>query len=367
MWFRQDSRLVPEKPGRIKLHIKQKTGKGLMMIIVLKPEATEQEKQHLIDRIHELGLRPHISVGESRTIIGVIGEEDAIRALPVEAIPGVEKVIPILKPFKLVSREFKPEDTVIKVRDVEIGGDNFTIIAGPCSIENREMIIDIAEKVKSIGAHILRGGAFKPRTSPYSFQGLGEEGLKYLAEARDKTGMPVVTELMDPRHAELVEKYTDIIQIGTRNLTNFTPLKEVGSMKKPVMLKRGLMSTIKEFLMSAEYIASEGNLDIILCERGIRTFEDSTRNTLDISAVPVVKTLTHLPIIIDPSHASGRRDIIPALSRAATAVGADGLMIEVHTTPELAKSDGEQTLSIDQFKETMDSLSTLVTNMGRRM
>ena len=338
-----------------------------MMIIVLKPNVTEQEKQHLLDRINELGLKPHISVGESRTIIGVIGSEDAIRALPVEAIPGVEKVIPILKPFKLVSREFKPDDTVIKVRDVEIGGKNFIVMAGPCSIENREMVLEIAREVKSMGAHILRGGAFKPRTSPYSFQGLGEEGLKYLAEARDETGMPIVTELMDPRHAELIYKYTDIIQIGTRNMANFDLLKEVGSMDKPVLLKRGFMSKIKEFLMSAEYIASEGNLKIILCERGIRTFEDSTRNTLDISAVPVIKSLTHLPIIIDPSHAAGRRDLVPPLSRAAVVVGADGLMIEVHMNPELAKSDGQQTLSYDQFRETMDSLQELVSITGRKM
>jgi 3-deoxy-7-phosphoheptulonate synthase len=337
------------------------------MIIVLKPETTEDEKQHLLDRIHELGLRPHISVGESRTIIGVIGDEDAIRALPVEAIPGVEKVIPILKPFKLVSREFRPEDTVIRVRDIDVGGGNFTIIAGPCSIENREMIISIARKVKDMGAHILRGGAFKPRTSPYSFQGLGEEGLKYLAEAREETGMPVITELMDPRYADLVYKYTDIIQIGTRNMQNFDLLKEVGTMDKPVFLKRGLMSTIKELLMSAEYIASEGNLKIILCERGIRTFEDSTRNTLDISAVPVVKGLTHLPIVIDPSHASGRRDLIGPLSRAAAAVGADGLMIEVHTDPEMAKSDGHQSLDMVQFGETMASLRTLVPAAGKRM
>lgn len=337
------------------------------MIIVLSPNATEQEKQHLLDRIKELGLKPHISIGKARTIVGVIGDEDAIRALPVEAIPGVEKVIPILKPFKLVSREFKPEDSVIKVRHVEIGGGNFTIMAGPCSVENRQMIIDIAKKVKELGAHILRGGAFKPRTSPYSFQGLGEEGLKYLSEARDITGMPVITELMDPRDAELVEKYTDIIQIGTRNMANFTLLKEVGSMKKPVMLKRGLMSTVKEFLMSAEYIASEGNMQIILCERGIRTFEDSTRSTLDISAVPVVKQLTHLPIIIDPSHAAGRRDLILPLSKASAAVGADGLIIEVHTNPELAKSDGQQSLNIEEFNDTMVSLKNMMPFAGKKM
>ena len=337
------------------------------MIIVLKPDATREEKQHLLDRINELGLKPHISVGESRTIIGVIGEEDAIRALPIEAIAGVEKVIPILKPFKLVSREFREEDTIVRVRDVAIGGHNFVVIAGPCSVEDREMLIDIAGKVKGMGAHILRGGAFKPRTSPYSFQGLGEEGLKYLAEAREITGMPVVTELMDPRHAELIYKYTDIIQIGTRNMANFDLLKEVGSMDKPVLLKRGFMSKIKEFLMSAEYIASEGNLKIILCERGIRTFEDSTRNTLDISAIPVIKGLTHLPVIVDPSHAAGRRDIIAPLSRAAVAVGADGVMIEVHSNPELAKSDGQQTLDISQFGETMDSLRGLVPVAGKTL
>ena len=337
------------------------------MIIVLSPNASDQEKQHLLDRIKELGLKPHISIGKARTIVGVIGDEDAIRALPVEAIPGVEKVIPILKPFKLVSREFKPDDTVIKVRDVEIGGGNFTMMAGPCSVENKSMIIEIAKRVKELGAHILRGGAFKPRTSPYSFQGLGEEGLKYLAEARDITGMPVITELMDPRDAALVEKYTDIIQIGTRNMANFTLLKEVGSMKKPIMLKRGLMSTVKEFLMSAEYIASEGNMDIILCERGIRTFEDSTRSTLDISAGPIVKQLTHLPIIIDPSHAAGRRDLILPLSRASAAVGADGLIIEVHTNPELAKSDGQQSLNIEEFKDTMTALRSMMNLIAKKM
>ncbi len=335
------------------------------MIIVLKPEATQEQIDHILNDIKRLELKPHVSVGAARTIIGVIGPEDVIRTVPVEAYPGVENVLPILKPFKLVGREFKPDDSIVDVRGVRIGGGTFTIVAGPCSVESRELTLRIAESVHSLGAKILRGGAFKPRTSPYSFQGLGEEGLKYLAEAGERTGMPVVTELMDPRHAALFDKYADMIQIGARNMSNFTLLKEAGRMQKPVLLKRGMMSTIKEFLLSAEYICSEGNMNVVLCERGIRTFETETRNTLDISAVPVIKQLSHLPVFVDPSHAAGRDDIIESLALAAVAAGADGIMVEVHPEPEHAKSDGEQALLPEQFAEMVRKVRAVAKAVGR--
>jgi 3-deoxy-7-phosphoheptulonate synthase len=337
------------------------------MIIVLKPGATDDEVRHILDEIERLGLTPHVSKGEERTIIGVIGQEDVIRTLPVEAYPGVENVIPILKPFKLVGREFKPRDSVVRVRDVAVGGGTFTIAAGPCAVESRELTLRIAETVHALGAKIMRGGAFKPRTSPYSFQGLGEEGLKYLAEARERTGMPIVTELMDPRHVPLFDRYADMVQIGARNMANFTLLKEVGKMRKPVLLKRGMMSTIKEFLLSAEYICSEGNMDVVLCERGIRTFETETRNTLDISAVPVIKQLSHLPVFVDPSHAAGRDDIVESLSLAAVAAGADGLIVEVHPEPEHAKSDGEQALVPEQFAEMVRKIRAVAQAVGKTL
>lgn len=337
------------------------------MIIVLKPDATQEQIDYIVNDIKKLDLTPHISKGEERTIIGVIGQEDAIRSLPVEAYPGVENVIPILKPFKLVGREFKPEDSVVNVGGVAIGGGTFTIAAGPCSIESRELTLRIAEAVHALGAKIMRGGAFKPRTSPYSFQGLGEDGLKYLAEARERTGMPVVTELMDPRHVPLFEQYADMVQIGARNMANFPLLREVGKMNKPVLLKRGMMATIKEFLLSAEYICSEGNMDVVLCERGIRTFETETRNTLDISAVPVIKQLSHLPVFVDPSHAAGRDDIIEPLSLAAVAVGADGIIVEVHPEPEHAKSDGEQALLPEQFAEMVRAMRAVAQAVGKTL
>ena len=337
------------------------------MIIVLKPDATQEQIDHILDDIKRLELKPHVSVGAARTIIGVIGPEDVIRTVPVEAYPGVENVLPILKPFKLVGREFKPDDSIVDVRGVRIGGGTFTIVAGPCSVESRELTLRIAETVHSLGAKILRGGAFKPRTSPYSFQGLGEEGLKYLAEARERTGMPVVTELMDPRHAPLFDQYADMIQIGARNMANFTLLREVGRMQKPVLLKRGMMSTIKEFLLSAEYICSEGNMNVVLCERGIRTFETETRNTLDISAVPVIKQLSHLPVFVDPSHAAGRDDIIESLALAAVAAGADGVMVEVHPEPEHAMSDGEQALLPEQFAEMVRKVRAVAKAVGRTL
>lgn len=335
------------------------------MIIVLKPTATEEQRQHLIEKIESLGLRPNVSVGVKRTVIGVIGPEEVVRTVPLEAFPGVESVVPILKPFKLVSREFKEEDTIVQVGDVRIGGRKFVVGAGPCAVENREMLLETASFLSGCGATILRGGAFKPRSSPYSFQGLGEEALKHLAEAREKTGLPVVTEVMDPRHIPLIEKYADIVQIGMRNMSNFALLKELGGLKKPVLLKRGNMATIKEFLMSAEYIVTNGNFNVILCERGIRTFETMTRNTQDLSAVPIIKQLSHLPVVVDPSHATGRRDLIEPLSKAAVAVGADGLLIEAHPNPETAMSDGPQSLTLSQFAQLMKNLAPVARAVGR--
>lgn len=336
------------------------------MIIVLKPDATEQQIQHIVKKVKKLGLKPMVSKGVERTIIGLIGPENIVRTTPLEIYPGVEKVMPILKPFKLVSRDFKREDSIIELGNgIKIGGKRVVVMAGPCSVENKKGLIQIAKKVKKAGALVLRGGAFKPRTSPYSFQGLGKKGLEYLAEAKKETGLLIVTELMDLRDLELVERYTDIIQIGARNMQNFDLLKEVGSSKKPVLLKRGISSTIKEFLMSAEYILSRGNFNVILCERGIRTFEEYTRFTMDINAVPLVKQLSHLPIIVDPSHATGKRDLIPYASKAAIAAGADGLLIEVHTNPEEALSDGEQSIVPDTFEELMKQLKAVAEAVGR--
>ncbi|MCL4321072.1 MAG: 3-deoxy-7-phosphoheptulonate synthase [Deltaproteobacteria bacterium] len=325
------------------------------MILVLKKGATEQQVKYILDKIDQAGLKPHISEGADVTIIGCIGHDDAVKAFfeEAEALPGVDKAIRISKPYKLASKEIGKERTVIKVGNIEIGGNKIVVIAGPCAVETLENVTEIAENIKAAGATVLRGGAFKPRTSPYTFQGLGEEGLKYLSEARRKTGLLVATEVMDPRDLDLVCSYADIIQIGARNMQNFRLLQEVGKVKKPVILKRGLCSTIQEFLMSAEYIMSNGNLDVILCERGIRTYETSTRNTLDLSAVPVLKRLSHLPVIVDPSHAAGVWYYVEPLSLAAIAVGADGLMIEVHPAPEKAFSDGAQSLKYDTFSELL--------------
>ena len=338
------------------------------MIIVLRPEATKKEIDHIIDKVKKLGLKPMVSKGVERTIIGVIGEEDILRVQPLEAYPGVEKVMPILKPYKLVSREFKQEDTIIKVdKGVEIGGKKIVVMAGPCSVENKALLLRIAKSVKKSGAVMLRGGAFKPRTSPYSFQGLGEEGLEYLKETKKMTGLPIVTELMDPRDMPLLEKYADVIQIGARNMQNFNLLKEVGHSKKPVLLKRGISSTIKELLMSAEYILSEGNFNVVLCERGIRTFEDHTRFTLDVSAVPIIKSLSHLPVIVDPSHATGKWGLVPPCAKAAVAAGADGLLIEVHPNPEEALSDGAQSLLPEKFDNLMKELKKIAEAVGREL
>lgn len=337
------------------------------MIIVLKKTATQEQMEHVIKRVEGLGLQVHVSKGVERTIIGAIGDEDMLRDQPLEVMPGVEKVMPILKPYKLVSREFKPDNTLIKVRDVEIGAKRLIVMAGPCSVEDREGLLEIAREVKAAGANFLRGGAFKPRTSPYSFQGLGEEGLKFLAEAREMTGLPIITELMDPRDTGLILEYADVIQIGARNMQNFKLLTEVGRHKKPVLLKRGLSSTIKELLMSAEYIMAQGNYNVILCERGIRTFEDYTRNTLDLSAIPVIKGLSHLPIVVDPSHAVGKWSLVPQMAKAAVAAGADGLMIEVHNCPENALSDGSQSLLPKKFHVLMQELKDVAQAVGREI
>ncbi len=337
------------------------------MIIVLKKDTTKDQINHILKKIESLGLKHVVSQGVERSIIGVIGEEDILRVQPLEVYPGVEKVIPVLAPYKLVSREFKKEDSVIDIEGVKIGGRKVVVIAGPCSVENHQLLLEIAESVKTSGALLLRGGALKPRTSPYSFQGLGEEGLKFLADAKKKTGLKIVTELMDTKDLPLVEKYADIIQIGARNMQNFNLLKEVGKSKKPVLLKRGISSTVKELLMSAEYILAGGNFNVILCERGIRTFEDSTRFTLDLSAVHVIKSLSHLPVIVDPSHAVGKWGLVSALAKAAMAAGADGLLIEVHSRPEEALSDGTQSLLPDKFAELMGELGKVSKAIGREI
>ncbi len=338
------------------------------MIIVLRPEATEEQIKHIVEKVEKLGLKSHVSKGTERTIIGVIGPEDVLRVTPLEGFAGVEKVLPVLAPYKLVSREFKSQGSVIEVgKGVLIGGKKTIVMAGPCAVEDEKTLFDIAREVKKFGASVLRGGAFKPRTSPYSFQGLGEQGLKLLKKVGDELGLATVSEVMDTRDVELVARYIDILQIGARNMQNFNLLKEVGQTKKPVLLKRGLSSTVKELLMSAEYILSGGNFNVILCERGIRTFEDLTRNTLDISAVPNVKQLSHLPIIVDPSHAAGKRELILPLAKAALACGADGLIVEVHTHPEDAKSDGAQSLLPENFGQMMQELRILVKALGREL
>ncbi|MFH1859781.1 MAG: 3-deoxy-7-phosphoheptulonate synthase [bacterium] len=337
------------------------------MIIVLKPDVTAEQIEHIVDKLTGIGMEPHVSSGTERTIIGVIGDDRKLSLCPVEAIPGVERVMPILKPFKMASRDFRAQRTIIRVRDVAIGDKQIVLIAGPCSVESREQIIEIAKAVKAAGASMLRGGAYKPRTSPYAFQGLGEEGLKYLAEARDVTGLPIVTELMDTKDVELVAEYADIIQIGARNMQNFSLLKAVGTVPNPILLKRGHAATISEWLMSAEYIMHAGNQQVILCERGIRTFETATRNTLDLSAVPIVKELSHLPIVVDPSHGGGKRSLVAPLSKAAVACGTDGLVIEVHSNPEEALSDGEQSLLPKDFDVLVRELKMVAEAVGREI
>ncbi len=337
------------------------------MIIVIQPKSTDEQIDHVLERIRELGLTPHVSRGEHRTIIGVIGDENKLQAEPLSAIPGVEQVLPIMKPFKLASRDLREEDSVVRVGKVRIGGGSLAMIAGPCAVESREVLSEIADHVKKAGANILRGGAFKPRTSPYSFQGLGEEGLKILRDVGDEHDMPVVTEVMDPRQVALVERHADMFQIGARNMQNFDLLKEVGQAKKPTLLKRGMSATVKDLLMSAEYVLSEGNPDVVLCERGVRSFETSTRNMLDISSVPNVKGMSHLPIIVDPSHATGRPELIPSMAYASVAAGADGVHIEVHSCPEKAMSDGPQALLPHQYSEVMVQIRRLADVVSKKI
>lgn len=330
------------------------------MIIVLKPGCTEDQLQHILEKVEEFGFRHEVSRGVKRTLVGVIGEEDQLRNAPLQAIPGVETVHAVLKPFKLASREFQEEDSVIDLgHGVCVGGGSLMLIAGPCAIEGEEVLREIATQVKAAGANVLRGGAFKPRTSPYSFQGMGEEGLRILRAVGDELGMPVVTEVMDPRQVELIDRYTDVFQIGARNMQNFNLLNEVGQTNRPVLLKRGMSATVQDLLMSAEYILSNGNKQVILCERGIRSFDSSTRNLLDLAMVPNCKGLTHLPVIVDPSHATGRPDLIPPMALASIAAGADGVHIEVHNCPEKAMSDGQQALLPDQFADVVKGMREL--------
>jgi len=327
------------------------------MIIVMKKNATEAETDSVISWIESIGYKAHPSRGVERTIIGAVGDERGKSQLKsAEHLPGVEKTVPILRPYKLASREYRDSPTIVQVGEVKIGGPDFIVMAGPCSLEGEEQVMESAYVVKKGGAQIMRGGAFKPRTSPYSFQGMEEEGLKLLKKASEWTGLPVVTEVMNTTEVDLVEEYADIIQIGARNVQNFALLKRVGLARKPVLLKRGMMTTVEELLMSAEYILSAGNENVILCERGIRTFETATRNTLDISAVPVLKELTHLPVIVDPSHAAGHWKYVLPLARAAVAVGADGLMIEVHPDPAKAVSDGLQSLKPEKYYQLMEEI-----------
>lgn len=336
------------------------------MIIVLKPNYTEDQLQHIFEQLEGMGFRHELSKGVQRTLIGVIGDEDRLRNAPLRAIPGVEDVMSILKPFKLASREFHEEDSVFDLgHGVKVGGGHLMMIAGPCAIEGEEILMEIAKSVKAAGANVLRGGAFKPRTSPYSFQGLGEEGLKILRAVGDELNMPIVTEVMDPRQVELIDRYTDIFQIGARNMQNFNLLSEVGQTKHPVLLKRGMSASVQDLLMSAEYILANGNKEVILCERGVRSFDSSTRNLLDMAAVPNVQGLSHLPIIVDPSHATGRPDLIPSMSLAAIAAGADGVHIEVHSCPEKAMSDGPQALLPNQYAKLFEQMRSLAQLMGR--
>jgi 3-deoxy-7-phosphoheptulonate synthase len=321
------------------------------MLVVMRAQATEQDIANVCAKIQSLGFRAHVMPGAERTAIGITGNHGPVPAAEFEDLPGVAEAIPVSKAYKLVSREVKPDNTVVEVASARVGGGDLTLCAGPCAVESREQILTAARAVKAGGAQLLRGGAYKPRTSPYAFQGLGEEGLKYLAEAREETGLGIVTEAIDVETFDLVEKYTDCIQIGARNMQNFSLLRRAGRARKPVLLKRGMSSTLDEFLMAAEYILSEGNYQVILCERGVRTFADHTRNTLDLSVVPAVQNLSHLPIIVDPSHGTGKRDKVLPMALAAVAAGASGLIVEVHPNPDRALSDGYQSLYPDQFEE----------------
>jgi 3-deoxy-7-phosphoheptulonate synthase len=331
------------------------------MIISMRPHATREEIDHVCDRIREFGYKVHSIEGEERVVIGVVGVGDVTACLEsLEATPGVERAVRISAPYKFVSREFKKDHSIIRINGLEIGGDEFIVMAGPCSVESEKQIMETAEAVAAAGARALRGGAFKPRTSPYDFQGLEKEGLKLLRKAKEATGLAIITEIMSDRDVELVAEYTDCMQVGARNMQNFALLKSLGSCGRPVLLKRGMSSTIKELLMSAEYIVAHGNPNVLLCERGIRTFETVTRNTCDIAAIPVLNEMTHLPVILDPSHATGKRSLVPAVSRAGVAIGADGLILEVHPCPEKAVSDGAQSLTLQGFRDLMRDLAPYI-------
>ncbi len=335
------------------------------MIIVMKPEAKKSEIRDVLKKIKEIGLKPHVSTGVERTIIGIIGDERLFKKDQFSMLTGVENVVPILKPYKLASRDFKHTNTVVHVGDVRIGGNSLVIIGGPCSVESKEKLMETARIVQQAGGHLLRGGAYKPRTSPYAFQGLGKDGLKYLAAARKATGLGIVTEVMESQDAELVAEYADMIQVGARNMQNTKLLRTLSKIKKPILLKRNFSATLNEFLMSAEYLLSGGNENVVLCERGIRTFVEYTRNTFDLNVIPVVKQLSHLPIIADPSHATGRQDIVIPMSRAAIAAGADGLIVEVHMNPSEALSDGDQSLTPTMFVQLMDEIKLVAMAIGR--
>lgn len=339
------------------------------MIIVMEAGASEAQVQAVVEKVRQAGLSTHISVGVARTVVGVVGDDRTKEMLreSLEVAPGVERVVAILQPFKLVSREFIAQDTVVTVGASAIGGRRVAVMAGPCSVESREQILTTADAVKAAGAAILRGGAFKPRTSPYSFQGLEEEGLRLLAEARERTGLPVVTEAMDASQLDLVARYTDMIQIGARNMQNYPLLREAGRARLPVLLKRGVSATLEELLLAAEYILNEGNYQVVLCERGVRGFNSHTRYTLDLSAVPVLKRLTHLPVVVDPSHGTGKWRYVAPMARAALAAGADGLMIEVHPDPANALSDGPQSLNLENFAGLMAELRSVASVLGREL
>ena len=338
-----------------------------MMIVVMQPEASMQEKSAIVSWAEDLGFKIHLSTGSERTIIGVIGDDRVINREQLERMSGVERVVPVLKPFKIASREFKPNDTQFTIGNHVIGGKDLIIMAGPCSVESRSQILETAHACKEAGAHILRGGAFKPRSSPYSFQGLGEEGLGLLAEAREATGLPIVAEIMSQVQVDVMVKYVDVLQVGARNMQNFNLLRAIGETRTAVLLKRGLSASVEELLMSAEYILAGGNNRVMLCERGIRTFETSTRNTTDINAIPVLKSLTHLPVILDPSHSTGYSEFVAAIARAGIAAGADGLIVEVHPDPAKAVSDGRQSLKPEAFAEMVKQVGQIAQIMGRKL
>ena len=337
------------------------------MILILRGDATDEQIAHVVERVQAMGMQAHLSRGTHRTIVGIIGDEEQTREAPLRAIPGVADVIPVLPPYKLASRDAHPLDSVVDVSGVKIGGGYLAMIAGPCSVEESDRMDRIAAAVAASGANIFRGGAFKPRTSPYAFQGLGEEGLRILREAGHKHGMPVVTEVTDPRNVEMVAEYADMLQIGARNMQNFVLLTEAGKTHRPVLLKRGMSATVTDLLMSAEYVLSQGNSQVVLCERGVKSFDNATRNLYDVAAVALVKRLSHLPIIVDPSHATGRPDLIPACALAGLAVGADGVHIEVHDCPEVAKSDGPQALLPAQYDSLMVQMKALAQLFGKQV